>query len=61
MSGELKRSIDEFYDLYSPYTADDERDYSKYNMECIIKDLIANPRDNQDCLIIANKIIKLFE
>ena len=61
MSDELKRAIDEFYDLYSPYTADDERDYSKYNMECIIKDLTSKPRDNMDCLIIANRIIRLFE
>lgn len=61
MSDELKRVIDELYDLYSPYTSEDEREYSKYNIECILKDLMSNPRDNEDCLIMAEKIINLFE
>ena len=55
---DIKKAIDHFYDLYSPYTDYSERDYSKYNMSCVADDLRKNPDDNPEILLLVEDILK---
>lgn len=61
ISDMLKKKIDAFYDTYSPYTSLEEREYTKYNVEQILKDLEVSPNDNADCLDMIKDIIWLYE